>query len=96
MMKDYYRYSVQIKKLTITQQKVLCTLVYFGKYYYSHISQEKLLKWINSDRQDYMTMFNELFTKGWLVEELPHHGTQIGIPCLHIFYDKILFENFDV
>lgn len=73
-MKETISHHYFIKKLTIQQQKVLCALAYFGKYYHTQISQEKLLKWINSDRQDYKNMFTEFTSKGWLVEELTHQG----------------------
>ncbi len=79
MMKDNSRYTTLIKKQTLQQQKLLCALAYLGKYYHTHISQEKLLKWIDTDNQNYRTMFTELTSNGWLVEELPHQG---AVPIL--------------
>ena len=61
------------------QQKVLCALAYLGKYYHTHILQEKLLKWIDTDHQNYRTTLNELSSRGWLVEELPYQG---AVPIL--------------
>lgn len=76
-MKEPIYHHYFIKKQTLQQQKLLCALAYLGKYYHTHISQEKLLKWIDTDSQNYRTMFNELYTKGWFVEELPlDEGTE--------------------
>lgn len=78
-MKETIHHHYFIKKQTILQQKLLCALAYLGKYYHTHISQEKLLKWIDTDHQNYRTTLNELSSKGWLVEELPYQG---AVPIL--------------
>lgn len=81
-MKETIYHHYFIKKLTVQQQKILCALAYLGNYYHTHLSQEKFLKWIDTDRQDYKNMFNELSTKGWLVEEVIHQGA-VPIPLVN-------------
>lgn len=87
MMKDIYRYMTLTKRLTVAQQKTLCVLAYLGKYYHTNMSQDRLLKWIEVGCPDYKNMLNELSTKGWLVEELPHKG---AVPILLVNPKRLL------
>lgn len=91
MMKDNSRHTTFTKKLTIQQQKLLCALTYLGKYYHTHLSKDRLLEWMETNIQTHNNTLNELYTKGWLVEELPHQG---AVPIL-LVNPKRLIEILD-
>lgn len=64
------------------QQKALCALAYLGKYYHTHLSKERFLKWVDKDCQTHSSILNVLTSKVWLVEERTHQGA-VPIPLVN-------------
>ena len=86
---DERQFSIHqfIKKLTIQRQKLLCALAYLGKNYHTHLSKDRLLEWMETNIQTHNNTLNELYIKGWFVEEMPHQG---AVPILLVNPKRML------